>query len=64
MLTYEEAILKIQESGQIQLKDLKKLNYDDLYELVEEIKKWCVYANGNVNKLNKIKTKKKKEKKK
>jgi len=64
MLTYEEAILKIQVSGQIQLKDLKKLNYDDLYELVEEIKKWCVYANGNVNKLNKIKTKKKKEKKK
>jgi hypothetical protein len=62
MLTYEDAIVKIQESGQIQLKDLKKLSYDDLYELVEEIKKWCVYANGNVSKLNKIKTKKKKDK--
>jgi hypothetical protein len=64
MLTYEDAIVKIQESGQIQLKDLKKLSYDDLYELVEEIKKWCVYANGNVSKLNKIKAKKKKDKKK
>ena len=64
MLTYEDAIAKIQESGQIQLKDLKKLKYDDLYELVEELKKWCVYANGNVSKLNKVKSKKKKDKKK
>ena len=59
MPTYENAVLKIQETGRIELADLKKLNYDDLYELVEEIKKWCVYANGNVTKLKKVKDKKK-----
>ena len=59
MPSYENAVAKIQETGRIELADLKKLNYDDLYELVEEIKKWCVYANGNVTKFKKVKDKKK-----
>ena len=63
MPSYENAVAKIQETGRIELADLKKLNYDDLYELVEEIKKWCVYANGNVTKLKKVKDKKKNKKK-
>jgi SepF-like predicted cell division protein (DUF552 family) len=63
-MTYEEAVTKIQQTGQIQLADLKQLKYDDLYELVEEIKKWCVYANGNVGKLKKNKDKKNKKNKK
>jgi tRNA-dihydrouridine synthase len=63
-MTYEEAVQKIQATGTIQLSDLKELNYDDLYELVEEIKKWCVYANGDVGKMKKIKDKKKKKNKK
>jgi hypothetical protein len=63
MLTYENAVTKIQATGQIELADLKELKYDDLYELVEEIKKWCVYANGNVTKMKKIKDKKKSKKK-
>jgi hypothetical protein len=63
MPTYENAVIKIQETGRIELADLKKLPLDDLYELVEEIKKWCVYANGNVTKLKKVKDKKKNKKK-
>jgi hypothetical protein len=63
MLTYENAVTKIQATGQIELADLKELKYDDLYELVEEIKKWCVYANGNVTKMKKVKDKKKSKKK-
>jgi hypothetical protein len=63
MLTYENAVAKIQATGQIELADLKELKYDDLYELVEEIKKWCVYANGNVTKMKKVKDKKKSKKK-
>jgi hypothetical protein len=58
-MEYEDAIKKIQETGGIQLNDLKSLKYDDLYELVEEIKKWCVYSSGDVCKLKKSKTKKK-----
>ena len=63
MPSYENAVIKIQETGRIELADLKKLPLDDLYELVEEIKKWCVYANGNVTKLKKVKDKKKNKKK-
>ena len=58
-MEYEDAVKKIQETGNIQLNDLKSLKYDDLYELVEEIKKWCVYSSGDVSKLKKSKTKKK-----
>ena len=60
-MDYEDAVKKIQETGSIHLNDLRALKYDDLFELVEEIKKWCVYANGNVSKLKKSKTKKKKK---
>ena len=31
MPSYENAVAKIQETGRIELADLKKLNYDDLY---------------------------------
>jgi hypothetical protein len=62
-MEYEDAVKKIQETGGIQLTDLRSLKYDDLYELVEEIKKWCVYSNGNVDKLKKTKSKKKNKKK-
>jgi hypothetical protein len=63
-MTYEDAVKKIQETGLIELIDLKKLDYEDLVELLEEIQKWCVYANGNVEKLKKNKDKKKKKSKK
>ena len=62
MHTYEEAVKQLQESGSISLMDFKALPYDDLEELLEEIKKWCVYANGNKEKLEK-KSKKKDKKK-
>ena len=57
-MDYEDAVKKIRETGSIHLNDLRALKYDDLFELVEEIKKWCVYANGNVSKLKKSKSKK------
>ena len=65
MYTYEEAVKQLQESGSISLMDFKALPYDDLEELLEEIKKWCVYANGDKKKLKKeSKKSKKKDKKK
>ena len=57
-MEYEDAVKKIQETGGIYLSDLRTLKYEDLYELVEEIKKWCVYSNGNIDKLKKSKAKK------
>ena len=62
MYTYEEAVKQLQETGSISLMNFKELPYDDLEELLEEIKKWAVYANGNKDKLEK-KSKKKDKKK-
>lgn len=60
---YEDAILLLQQSGVIGLSDFKKLPYDDLVEVLEEIKVWCLYANGKLDKLPKESKKKKKKKK-
>jgi hypothetical protein len=60
---YEDAVNQLQESGSIGLTDLKSLSHDDLVELFEEIKVWCLYANGHIDKLPKESKKKKKKKK-
>lgn len=60
---YEDAIKQLQDSGSISLEDFKNLSYDDLNELLEEIKVWCLYANGKAEKLPKESKKKKKKKK-
>jgi hypothetical protein len=58
---YEDAVKQLQETGSIGLVDLKSLSHDDLVELCEEIKVWCLYANGKLDKLPKESKKKKKE---
>ena len=60
---YEDAVKQLQESGSIGLVDLKNLPHEDLVELFEEIKVWCLYANGKADKLPKESKKKKKKKK-
>jgi len=57
---YEDAVKQLQETGMISLLDLKSLSHDDLVELFEEIKVWCLYANGKIDKLAKESKKKKK----
>lgn len=61
---YEHAIIQLQETGVICLEDFKNLSYEDLNELLEEIKVWCLYANGKPDKLSKESKKKKRDKKK
>ena len=60
--TYEDAVKQLQESGAIGLQDFKNLSYEDLNELFEEIKVWCLYANGKLDKLPK-ESKEKKDRK-
>ena len=60
---YEDAVKQLQESGAIGLVDLKNLHHDDLVELFEDIKVWCLYASGKPEKLPKESKKKKKKKK-
>ena len=60
---YEDAVKQLQESGSIGLADLKRLPHIDLVELLEEIKVWCLYANGKAEKLPKESKKKKRKKK-
>lgn len=60
---YEDAVKQLQETGSISLDDFKNLPHDDLDELFEEIKVWCLYASGKTDKLSKESKKKKKKKK-
>jgi hypothetical protein len=56
---YEDAVQQLQETGAIGLVDLKSLPHEDLVELFEEIKVWCLYASGKAEKLSKESKKKK-----
>jgi hypothetical protein len=60
---YEDAVKQLQESGAIGLVDLKSLPHEDLVELLEEMKVWCLYAGGKTDKFPKESKKKKKKKK-
>jgi GTP-binding protein EngB required for normal cell division len=60
---YEDAVKQLQESGGISLVDLKNLPHEELVEVLEEIKVWCLYADGKADKLPKESKKKKKKKK-
>ena len=60
---YEDAVKQLQETGSIGLVDFKNLPHEDLEELFEEIKVWCLYASGKTDKLAKESKKKKKKKK-
>ena len=46
---YEDAVKQLQDSGSISLQDFKNLSYEDLNELLEEIKVWCLYATGKAD---------------
>ena len=59
---YEDAVKQLQETGTISLQDFKNLPFEDLNELFEEIKKWCLYASGKTEKLPKDSKKKQKKK--
>jgi phage FluMu protein gp41 len=59
---YEDAVKQLQDTGTISLRDFKNLSYEDLNELLEEIKKWCLYASGKADKLSKDSKKQKKKK--
>ncbi len=63
MKSYEDAVKQLQATGTITLLDFKSLPYDELEELLEEIKRWAVYANGKPGKLEKKLKRKKKNKK-
>lgn len=60
---YEDAVKQLQDTGSISLEDLKNLPHEELVELFEEIKVWCLYASGKPEKLPKESKKKKKKKK-
>ncbi|QWD16046.1 hypothetical protein G6702_08970 [Polynucleobacter paneuropaeus] len=53
MKALKEAIEKLRVTGSIGLEDFKNLKMKDLEVLTEEIKQWCLYGNGNPEKLGK-----------
>jgi len=58
---YEDAVKQLQETGSINLMDLRALPYTDLKDLLDEIQAWTLYANGDMKKFKKI-SKKNREK--
>ena len=49
----KEAIEKLRQTGSIGLEDFRNLKMKELEVLTEEIKQWCLYGNGNPEKLGK-----------
>jgi hypothetical protein len=51
-----EALLQVmEETGAVNLSDLKKLSLKDLEEFFDELRTWCIYSNGDKKKLKKKK---------
>jgi len=53
MGTLQETVEKLKESGTIGLEDFRGLKMRELEVLTEEIKEWCLYGNGKLEKLGK-----------
>jgi Txe/YoeB family toxin of Txe-Axe toxin-antitoxin module len=53
MKALKEALEKLRQTGSIGLEDFRNLKMRDIEQLTEEIKQWCLYGNGNPEKLGK-----------
>ena len=53
MKALQEALEKLRQTGSIGLEDFRSLKMKDVEHLTEEIKQWCLYGNGNPEKLGK-----------
>ena len=49
--TYDNAIEKLQSSGQISLSNFHQLSFSDMDKLCSEIKRWRVYGNSDPTQL-------------
>ena len=54
-LNSDELIQMIQDSGAVSLSDLKKLSLKDLEKVLDALRFWCVYSDGDKNKIKKNK---------
>ena len=52
-LNSDELIQMIQDSGAISLSDLKKLSLKDLEKVLDALRFWCVYSDGDKKKIKK-----------
>ena len=53
MKALKEALEKLRQTGSIGLEDFRNLKMKDIEQLTEEIKQWCLYGNGNPERLGK-----------
>jgi len=53
MKKLQEALEKLRQTGSIGLEDFRSLKMKDVEHLTEEIKQWCLYGDGNPEKLGK-----------
>lgn len=54
-LNSDDFIEIIKESGNISLSDLKKLSLKDLEKVLDALRFWCVYSDGDKKKIKKNK---------
>ena len=51
MSELKKTVVKLRETGSIDLKDFQSLKVDELEALSEQIQYWCLYGNGKPEKL-------------
>jgi hypothetical protein len=54
-LSSDDIIEIIKDSGSISLSDLKKLSLKDLEKVLDALRFWCVYSDGDKKKIKKNK---------
>jgi hypothetical protein len=54
-LSSDDIIEIIKDSGSISLSDIKKLSLKDLEKVLDAIRFWCVYSDGDKKKIKKNK---------
>lgn len=54
-LSSDDLIEMIKESGNISLSDLKNLSLKDLEKVLDALRFWCVYSDGDKKKIKKNK---------
>jgi hypothetical protein len=52
MSDLEKVVNQLKETESLTLSDLRQLSLQDRDVLFDEIKKWCVYADGDATKLS------------
>ena len=62
MSLYDEVLKKLRKTGMLNLMEYRELSRDEIDELGDDIRYWCTYSDGKLEKIGKEKKNKKETK--